>query len=152
MKYKVEWIEEKTSAKGTKYRVCSFTDETGKRYDNVSTFDVVELSQTYDGDIVTNGQYTNFKLAKEPKKFDRSTTIAVAQERKEQSIIKLQDRKEESIAYFNSCNLAIQTIGQYDPAKWESVKHYENDFEYWRNFYFKKWYSFNLQDFIDPTK
>lgn len=148
-RYKVEWSENKVGASGKTYTIVSLTAEDGTKIEKASTFDKVETGKDYEGEVVANGQYLNFKVAPTPGIMGtkpawtaKTDKIKEAQIRKEGMIEKAMDKKEEAIAYFNSCNLALQALG----ANFE-----EEAFKSLRNFFFREWYNFKVEDVIDPT-
>lgn len=67
----------------------------------------------------------------------KSQQVAVAQERKAEYIQEAQSRKDESIAYFNSCNLALQVIGKR--SEYENDFQYQRQFELWRDYFVSEW-------------
>lgn len=99
MKYKVEWVEVKTSQKtGKNYVVMSLTDEQGKESKNVSCFDEgLQAGMEIEGEVIQNGNFLNFKSRQQVAKTNFSSkakeeSIAKFQENKTQQIEKAQDR------------------------------------------------------------
>jgi len=96
MQYLIEWMEVKDGIgkNGKPYTMTkmSLMDETGKKFENVSTFDKVSLGDKINGEVVQNGNFLNFKSAQAEIRSNYST------QKKEESITKFQDRKAESIS------------------------------------------------------
>lgn len=149
MKYKVEWLENKTSAKGTNYKIITIKDETGAIFDSVSTFDPVELGGEYDGEIVHNGQYKNFKLKTEAKR-SQPSGIKAAQERKQEMIEKSQESKDVSIKLSSTVRDAtLITVAQFTGQNFTDEE-FETRWKKWRNWLLDNWG--NYQDAIDPLE
>ncbi len=104
MKFKIDWVEEKTSSKGTSYRKCTMTSETGEKFENVAVFSSFSMYQEVQAgrevegkiEIKESSQYgKSFSLVDDkPAQAPRGNGIAKAMERKETSIAKTMDRKE----------------------------------------------------------
>ena len=102
-------------------------------------FDTITFDAQVEGDLVvkTKGEYTNITLyAPKPQGNFKagSTGIKAAQERKAEMIEKAQDRKSESIAYFNSVNCAIALAGNFfkgQPMPDEDVKEFITEWRDW---------------------
>ncbi len=102
MKYSIEWSEVikrgETNGRAWKMTKMNLKDEAGQLHDEVTTFDDVMTGGTLEGTIEMKGKYKNFKnLPKAPsnsiyKRPDITENVKVAQERKEASIEKAQDR------------------------------------------------------------
>lgn len=105
MKYIVDWLEETQSASGKTYYKVAL--KSGSNVIKASTFDKLDLGTEVEGEVIQNGKYTNFKLG-QPR--TGSAGIRGAQERKAEYIKEAQDRKEMSIAFFNSLNAAINLL------------------------------------------
>lgn len=140
MKYHVEWIENKTGKSGKPYQAMTLKDETGAMFENVTTFDSLSLAGDYEGEIIQNGQYLNFKMKMAnpyPKPAGRG--IDKAMERKEASITKFADRKEESIALMSSQRDAVLIVTTLYPelASYEEphkTREIEAKYHQWRKF------------------
>jgi len=72
--------------------------------------------------------------------------IAKAQEKKAEYIREAQDRKSESIAYFNSLNCAIQIYAAHKP-NIDTEKELGDYIRRWRDHFLKEWENYN-----DPHK
>lgn len=140
-KYHVEWCENKTGKSGKVYQVMTLKDESGAYFENVSSFDDLKLAGDYEGEIIQNGQYLNFKLkATNPYPKPAGRGIAQAMERKEASITKFADRKEESIALMSSQRDAVMIVTSLYPelASYEEphkTREIEAKYHQWRKFF-----------------
>lgn len=94
MKYKVSSVEEKKTSSGKQMFSVVLTDETGVA-ERINLFDPVKDGDEIEGEIITKGNFRNFKSAI-PKKGVPNFSGVVAQ--KNENIIQAQHRKEESIA------------------------------------------------------
>lgn len=142
MKYKVNNLEAKQSAKGTTYYIADFTDEAGNTV-NASTFDSITNASEVEGEITKNGQYTNFKLGGAKK---GGVGIKAAQERKAEMIEKAQDRKNEAIAFFNATNNAIALINTLGLKDKQDIK---DAITYWREWFLDEWIRYEAQDYTN---
>lgn len=107
--YKIEWIEQKQSAKGTTYHRATLVDEEGNQTENVAIFagftgGALDLAGTVRGVLVNkpyNGKpsYTLNSPGQVPGSGARTASRDAAQARVEKSVEKAQDRKEESIKH-----------------------------------------------------
>lgn len=126
MKYKVLDVRRKTIEKlGKDVLDVSLKAEDGTQTDNVQIwqgfpgFDSITFDCTVEGDITVkqSGNYTNKTLypPKAPTGGFKGGMggIKAAQERKADMIEKAQDRKSESIAYFNAINTAIEFVSTF---------------------------------------
>ncbi len=84
--------------------------------------------------IEQSGQYLNLKDI-QPKPAFKGKQIAEAQERKAEYIKQAQDRKEDSIAFFNATNAAIALLKDKDFKDGELQEH----IRYWRNWFLKEY-------------
>lgn len=158
MKYTCDWTEQKTGASGKTYYEVSLTAEDGTKIPKATTFDLLQAGTAYDGEIIFNGKFINFKKAIDPNIMGakpawagKTNQIKQAQERKEAMILKAQDRKEESIAYFNSLNSAIALIkGNLPMETEEDIQTIKKNLIYWRDFFFNEWSNFNPEDHSTP--
>lgn len=147
MIYKINKIEQKTSAKGSTYWVADF--EADGKVLNASSFDLLgkNIGDTVDGEIITNGAYTNFKIKKEVKSGGfGGAGVKVAQERKAEMIKEAQERKTESIAYFNSVNSAIAILSVQKPSNVEETK---KILAYWRDWFLDEYRKYEASDYQD---
>lgn len=135
-KFKIEWMEVKTSAKGTKYAKCSVTDEQGKQITDVAIFGTFpNFEQIMTGSEIeaemTSKEYngaTSYSLnpiqtttSRKPN-MDRvmekkASMIGEAQSIKAQNIAQAQDRSAWMWAKNNASTLlASRGIGSTTPA------------------------------------
>lgn len=122
MKYTIEWCERKTTSTGKEKLDCTLTDENKVQTSDVTIwgdwigFNDIKVGHAVEGDLVP---------AKDPKygptlypvkkvaptgSFGGSRGIAKAQEVKGQQIKEAQERKSDSIAFFNATNSAIALL------------------------------------------
>lgn len=123
MKFTIEWSEKKTTSTGKEKLDANLKDETGTITEHATIwgdfpgFAEIMTGHTVEGDLVSkqNGQFLNHTLYPIKPKPATGTGggmrgVAAAQERKAKFIEEAQDRKSESIAYFNATNSAIQLV------------------------------------------
>jgi hypothetical protein len=149
--FKIDWVERKTSAKGTNYSVMTLTDEEGKRHDKVSIFDVsdeIQAGRDIKGDIVQKGDYFNFiKAPTEGVMGARPAYaggVAKSMARKEESIERFQNSKEEGIKISGTARDATMIVTTFYPElsmlgdldKEIAIK---EKWQYWRNWLIENW-------------
>lgn len=119
--FTIEWMERKTTSTGKPMIKTSLKDAQGAMQEDVAiwgdfpNFAALGPGTTVEGDVVSkqNGQYVNKTLypARQPAApRGGGAGMKAAQERKAEMIKEAQERKSESVAYFNSINVAIQFI------------------------------------------
>ena len=88
-----------------------------------------------------DGKFKNLIPEIAPPKFlsNKGGNIKEAQERKAQYIEKAQDRKEESIAFFNATNAAIAMVNGAHTDKLLSQEDLELLLIQWRKFFLNQW-------------
>lgn len=163
MKLTIKWGELKTLSSGKRLFDGTFIDETGKEF-NASVWEVdnknvpfpgfTELrpSVSFEGNPWTSP--TTGKTSIYPPKTGNKTGgngVKVAQERKAQMIEAAQDRKNESIAFFNATNSAIQLVSLYQ-AKAEyplTDAGIEGAIIRWRTFFLNEWKKYESGDYQD---
>ena len=113
MKHKLSWIEEK-NWQGKKFLEATLEGEGEKKVSIWPPFpvDTLKPGDEVEGDLIQNDKgYWSLKPIKANPFANKPAwakkDIAQAQERKAEYIEKAQDRKNESIAYFNAINSAI---------------------------------------------
>jgi len=123
MKYKIIWSEKKTTSTG-KEKIDATLDDGQKTIDKVTiwadfpNFAEIKTGHEIEGDLVTkqNGQYTNHTLypvkVATTSNFGRSGGVSKLMDKKAENIKEAQERKAESIAYFNSVNSAIALLSK----------------------------------------
>lgn len=144
--------EEKVSAKGNKYKRIRIegNDNELACFSTFSKYSEVIAGAQVDGLIKEkdfNGK-KSYTLEDENKpKVGGFGGIGVkaAQERKADMIEKAQDRKSESIAYFNSTNCAIELVGKLDT---QSMTHQdiEEEIIYWRDWFLAEYRKYEASD------
>lgn len=149
MKYKILWCEVKregsTNGRAWKITEMSLEDEAGVKTDKVSTFNNVAPGQEIEGDIKTNDKgYLNFIPKLEPPAFIKNNNFKTQQmekvmEKKEQSITKFQDSKEESIKVSSTMRDAVLlTIAEKGNTQM-SANEMKSMIEKWRYWLYEKW-------------
>lgn len=157
MKYIIDKAELKGTSKGTILKV-DLVDENGVLdegvtiWNNFPNFASLKTGSEVNGSVVVkkNGQYTNKSLYEDKTSTigtPRGTGIKAAQERKAVMIEKAQDRKNESIAYFNSLNVAIQFVAAFSKnlemgEAFDSVVHF-------RDLFLQEWQKYERSDTTD---
>jgi len=141
----IEWIEIKTSAKGSKYAKASVKDETGKTIDGVTIFgtfpkfDEIQPGSSVEGTIKT-GEYMGkpqYTLEAKPAPRAGGAGFAGAAVRKEQSIAKAQDKKEEGIKIASTMNKAVDIAIAESTGK--TGYSFEERITYWRQWLYTHW-------------
>ena len=158
-KYTIEFFEQVTTNTGKVKANCLLKDEQGQDHDGVTlwadfpNFANLAAGHTVEGNLTAkdyNGKtyFTLYPIKPNPMGsrpvaggqwagVKKAEQIAAAQEKKAEYISQAQDKKELSIAYFNSCNLALQAMGEWDMAG--EIEHFEESFVLLRDFFLKKW-------------
>lgn len=99
-KYKINWIEKKTSQKtGKDYWVMTLVDlETQKETSNVSTFEgSYQPAQEIEGKIVQNGNFLNWKAKLEAPEFIKKAPSSYMMDKKKEAINEAIDKKSSNI-------------------------------------------------------
>lgn len=131
MVYKISWLERKTTFTGKQKADATLQDSNGQTYDKVTIwstfpdFSNLAAGRDVEGDILVsqNGKWNNKTLVEDKTKSSpsgsftpnkgMSSGISKLMDKKAENIEKAQDRKHESIAYFNSLNTAIQFVSTF---------------------------------------
>lgn len=167
MQYEITWLEQKTTSTGKVKANAQLRGAEGKIIENVTIwsdypdFSNLRPGSTVEGDLVPSrdpkygptlyGKRKESNLGPKPAWARKETNIAQAQERKAGYIKEAQDRKEMSIAYFNSLNSAIAIvngpIGQL-PSRLdtEAVETLKENIAYWRDWFYSEWQKWESQD------
>lgn len=158
IKYTITKLEKKATKIGEIIK-ADLQDFNGIVTDNVSIFPSFPnfAGLTVGSEVIgaisikQNGQYTNKVLNEERtstiKDGTRGSGIKAAQERKEVMIEKAQERKNDSIAYFNSINCAINAVGKYDPTK--EINDYQDAIVQFRDWFLAEWRKYDASDITD---
>jgi hypothetical protein len=118
MKFSITEIETKTGKSGATFYSATFREESEEGTETKATsFDLLDkkIGDVVEGELIKNGQYTNFKIHKEVKAGGfggNSANIAKMQEKKNENINKIIDRKEDSFkvsATFRDATILTQT-------------------------------------------
>lgn len=135
-KYKVTNLVVKQGKSGKNYYQADFTDESGTTV-SATTFDVLTENNSYEGEITTNGQYTNFKVKIENNgnfapNTGRLTGVKAAQERKAEFIEKAQEVRATGVEISATFRDATSiTIAQFN-GKDFTTEEFQNVWTYWR--------------------
>lgn len=123
MKYTIDWMEERTTGTGKKFAKTTLVDANGQTHEEVAiwgdfpSFADLRHGAEVEGDIVVkdNGQYKNKTLypARQTNGRPSSNPMNKVMEKKAEYIKEAQQRKEDSIAFFNANNSAIALLGVY---------------------------------------
>lgn len=161
MKYTINWLEKKTTSTGKNKIDATLQDENGTLTEKVTIWDsypnFAELAPgrevTGSIEVKQNGQYTNKTLKPEVthgykgmQGGQKSVNISKLMDKKAENIEEAQNRKNDSIAYFNSVNSAINAIGEYDTAR--DLQDYKQAIVELRDWFLSEWHKYS----IDPTK
>lgn len=152
MKYRIEWLEQKTTSTGKNMYKVSIKDEKGEMHTEVAIWEgfpnFAELKSGMDieGDIQVkqNGQYVNKSLYA-PKVattgfVGRGGGIAKAQETKASMVERAQENKGLSIKIASTASMANATALAFMAGQTivdEGV--FRSEFKRWRAFYWKEW-------------
>ncbi len=147
MKYSIDWSEKKTTSTGKEKIDAHLIGEDLKKHEGVTiwgdfpNFANLMTGGVVEGDLVEkqNGQFLNKTLyaPKVPGARAGGAGVAKAQERKAEYIKEAQDRKEDSIAYFNSVNSAISLL-QALGANGMTNDSVQNFIKTWREWFLKE--------------
>lgn len=160
-----------SNTKGPDWKVVTIISPEGREIANVSVNRTNKKGEVFPNfDSITSGasiEATSWEsesgkwylFAPKPERASNGTTggfkggsgVKAAQERKAEMIEKAQDRKSESIAYFNATNSAISILAALFAGKEfrqtsglsEALK---NDISLWRDWFLSEWEKYN-----DPT-
>ena len=129
-KYTIDWMETKETSTGKKLHKANLTDENGNKLDSVTLW-ASEWPDVMNGHVVEgtyeekqNGQYLNKTLyaPKTPKTAQggayRAKVVEEAQIRKEGSINRTLDRKEESIKMSSAQRDAVLIVTTFYKDRW----------------------------------
>lgn len=162
MDYTINWLERKTTSTGKNKIDATLDHAEGQEkgvtiWDSFPDFANLAPGKSIKGDIVVkqNGNYTN-KTLYAPKVENIAKGhigglgggIKAAQERKAVMIEQAQDRKNDSIAYFNSLNSAIAMISKVSP-EFSDVR---DEIRKWRDFFLAEWQKYEAGDSTDKRQ
>ncbi len=99
--------------------------------------------------VKVNGQYTNKTLNEEKTSGyasggARSVNMNKLMDKKAENIEKAQERKNDSIAFFNATNSAIEMVKQFHG----DTSDIQSDIKHWRDWFLSEWHKYES----DPTK
>lgn len=153
MKYSVDWCET-IKHNGKEWIKATVTDEANKK-DEVSiwpdfrSYKEIMPGITLEGVIRIKGKYKNLVDNINPPNFVKQVKgsgIQAAQERKAEMIKDAQERKNESVAYFNSLNSAIALLAHRPQENADKTKEF---IIYWRDWFLSEWRKYESLDFRD---
>lgn len=147
MSYTIQKIEFKTSGAGNKYARATIDGKEVAIFDKFPNFENLKEGDTVDGDLTKkdyNGKesWTLNPLYK-PSTFQPKgggAGVKAAQERKEVMIEKAQERKSESIAYFNAINSAIALYNAHPEKEMHNPKEFIIEYRDW---FLAEWEKYN---------
>jgi hypothetical protein len=153
---KIVKITHKNTKAGDGYKSLELSDG---RFLNVFKFhsmfsEIEEGGEIPDASIVKDGKF--WKL-EDPKKEEKQTRgaafkgqqIEKAQENKARYIAEAQDRKEESIAFFNATNCALKLLevhGMNEHAERLTPEQIQSYIKKWRGWFFAEWMGRDTHD------
>lgn len=159
MRFKIDWLEVKTTSTGKNVKKCVLLDESGTKINDVSVWgDFPNWADLRPGSEISGEIKTNNKGYKSlyPEKATTSrppSGIKAAQERKAEFIEKAQDRKNDSIAYFNSLNSAISFVDKFRNEF--EIQNHDDAFEIvlkCRDKFLDEWQAYDAKDITDKRK
>lgn len=147
MKHKINWAETRQSPTGKEYKIATLENGTDiSVWPDFSHYADVVPGGEVEGEIRVKGKYKNLVDADRAETTNSSIAprgMAAAQQRKAAYIEKAQDKKEESIAYFNSVNAAIELISKRMPAELSDT---QKEIVFWRDWFYNEWKNWAAQD------
>lgn len=154
-KFKVESLEVK-EVNGKRVANCVLTQENGDQYikkvsiwSDFPNFQNVTFGAVVEGDIVVNAKgYASLYAPKAQKSSPGSFSSPIGgnkiEEVRAKNIEKAQDRKAESIAYFNSVNSAIALLKLGQLGSHEEI---QRGIVFWRDWFISEYENWNNQPF-----
>lgn len=156
MKFTVDWIEKKTSTKGTVYHKAVLVDESEKKFEDVAVFngfkdEDLRPGGTLEGELTEkeyNGKSSfvlNAPAAPRPQGgAARGAAISQAQDRKERAISTAQQNKEEGIKVSSTARDATLIVTTFYPelSKKEAAeksKMITDEWTKWRKWFMDNW-------------
>lgn len=149
--WKVDWCENKTSAKGASYMKATLTDETGAQHENVTIFSSfpnfsnIRPGEKISGFLKVNdykGQTTYSLDVERTQGWGRQTNVkqaavAAAMEKKQENIEKTLDRKDESYKISSTFRDAtLLTVAQLQ-GNGSGLEQYKTVWITWRDWLWK---------------
>lgn len=146
MQYKITKIDRKVTSSGKSMASVSLESLQGAKIENVAIWDSfprfpdLTIGTEVEGDIVEkqNGQYVNRSLyaPKQPTgRTGGNSGVKVAMERKEASIAKFQDKKEESIALSGAQRDAVLIVTELKRVIGLPDEDIQSEIIKWRNWF-----------------
>jgi len=159
-KYQIKDLKKKNIPKLNKDLIEATVEEVGTMvttnkvqiWGDFPSFETITFGSVVEGDLVikTSGAYTNITLyppkpAYTPKAGGFGGGVKAAQERKEVMIEKAQERKSDSIAFFNSTNSAIALIKDMKLG----VEDTKAEIVFWREWFLSEYRKYESSDVTD---
>lgn len=160
MKYSIEWMEKKTTASGKNVISATLKTDRGSTFDKVSIWGdfpgwaSLSPGQSVEGEIKTNDKgYKSLYEDKAPAPTRPASGAVSAAKITSESVEKAQNRKNDSIAYFNSLNSAISFVSQFkDPiAVMDAGDYYLLVLNY-RDKFLDEWRKYDAGDITDKSR
>ncbi len=162
MKYTLSWVEEKEIPKlNTSVLECTATDPNGNAIEfsiwkkdkngaEFPNFANLQVGTVVEGNMWQNpkdGKYVLYApKAPSERKFSPSGGMKMMQE-KAKNIAEAQERKSESIAYFNSVNSAIALLGEFKGVSQQDLDVFRMNLVTWRDWFISEYEKWNSQPF-----
>ena len=155
-KFQVEWLETKnadwrmaTLSEGGQQITEVSINRKNKKGEIFPNFDGITLGATIEGELWRSPAGKAYLFApREGTPRASGTGIKAAQERKAVMIEKAQDRKSESIAYFNANNCAIELVSKLD-IKAMTQQDLEEEIIHWRDWFLSEYRKYEATDATD---
>lgn len=161
MQYKISWVEKKNNDwivstvndfNGAEFKDVSI-NRTNKKGEVFPNFDAIMAGHTLEANLWTSSAGKHYLFAPDPKNASTGQNgpssgggIAKAQERKAEFIKEAQERKNDSIAYFNALNSAIALVTKLE---FKSEGQTKVDIVYWRDWFLSEWKRYDAGDITD---
>lgn len=152
MKYKIDWIEEK-SWNGKKFLEVELEGHEGKKISVWPPFpvDTLKPSDEIEGDLVQNDKgYWSLKplkanpFANKPAWAQKSNTIAKAQETKREDIKTAQENRKEGVMIASTARDATQIALAELSGKPLVAQEFQDRWDYWQKWLAERWKNLEL--------
>lgn len=162
-------MESKMTSTGKAVKSCSLKDEKGVLNEDVSIWsDFPDFSNLRAGSHVSGQIKSNAKgykslypeltkgftsgTYKTPTMPPRTSGVVSAAKITSESVKVAQERKNESIAYFNSLNSAIALVTKWDTFQTRDADELKESIRIWRDFFLEEWQKYEASDARDKSK
>lgn len=132
--------ERKSQTTGKEYVSATLTDEQGREYAGINAFNgEFNVSDTWHGELQQNGQYYNLVSPKMASGNNFKTAqVEKTMQRKEDSIARFQDTKEQSIKMASTLGKAVEiAIAEYSNPN--NLYTMQELIEKWRRYLWSEW-------------